>query len=72
MGEITAGRVVFGPDDVEPVLGVTALESVGITIDPASRTLERLPAVRLKATMAVGRRFGAARTINPEVQGKRG
>ena len=48
MGEITAGRVVFGPDDVEPILGVTALESVGITIDPASRTLKRLPAIPLK------------------------
>jgi clan AA aspartic protease len=53
MGEITAGRVVFGPDDVEPVLGVTALESVGITIDPANRTLKRLPAVPLKAMDAV-------------------
>lgn len=48
MGEITAGRVVFGPDDVEPVLGVTALESVGITVDPANRTLKRLPAIPLK------------------------
>ena len=48
MGEITAGRVVFGPDEVEPVLGVTALESVGITIDPANRTLKRLPAIPLK------------------------
>jgi clan AA aspartic protease len=48
MGEITAGRVVFGPDDAEPILGVTALESVGITIDPANRTLKRLPAVPLK------------------------
>jgi clan AA aspartic protease len=52
MGEITAGRVVFGPDDVEPVLGVTALESVGITIDPANRTLKRLPAIPLKRMMA--------------------
>src|SRR5215210_2757408 len=34
MGEVTAGRVIFGPDNVEPLLGVTALESVGITIDP--------------------------------------
>ena len=48
MGEITAGRVIFGPDDVEPVLGVTALESVGITVDPANRTLKRLPAIPLK------------------------
>jgi hypothetical protein len=33
---------------VEPVLGVTALESVGIVLDPATRTLKRLPAVPLK------------------------
>ncbi len=48
MGEITAGRVIFGPDDAEPLLGVTALESVGITVDPASSTLKRLPAIPLK------------------------
>ena len=48
MGEVTAGRDFFGPDDVEPLLGVTALESVGITIDPATRTLKRLPAIPLK------------------------
>ena len=48
MGEVTAGRVVFGPEGIEPILGVTALESVGITIDPATRTLKRLPAVPLK------------------------
>ena len=48
MGEVTAGRVIFGPDTVEPLLGVTALESVGITIDPASHSLERLPAIPLK------------------------
>ncbi len=45
---MTAGRVIFGPDDVEPILGVTALESVGITVDPANRTLKRLPAIPLK------------------------
>lgn len=48
MGEVTAGRVVFGPADVEPILGATALESVGITVDPTSRTLKRLPAIPLK------------------------
>jgi clan AA aspartic protease len=48
MGEITAGRVIFGPDDAEPLLGVTALESVGITVDPTNRTLKRLPAIPLK------------------------
>jgi clan AA aspartic protease len=48
MNEITAGRVIFGPDDVEPILGVTALESVGILIDPTNRTLKKLPAIPLK------------------------
>ena len=48
MDEITAGRVIFGPDNAEPILGLTALESVGVTIDPASRTLKRLPAIPLK------------------------
>ena len=48
MGEITAGRIIFGPEGIEPILGVTALESVGIIIDPATRTLKRLPAVPLK------------------------
>ena len=48
MGEVTAGRVIFGPDEAEPILGVTALESVGITIDPTTRTLKRLPAIPLK------------------------
>lgn len=48
MGEITAGRVIFGPEASEPILGVTALASVGMTIDPATRTLKRLPAIPLK------------------------
>lgn len=48
MGETTAGRVIFGPDDIEPLLGITAVESVGIMIDPANKTLKRLPAIPLK------------------------
>src|SRR2546427_8825920 len=48
MGDITAGRVIFGPDEAEPLLGVTALESVGVVIDPANRRLKRLPAIPLK------------------------
>ena len=48
MGEITAGRVIFGPDGVEPLLGVTALESVGIVVDATNRTLKQLPAIPLK------------------------
>ena len=48
MGEVTAGRVIFGTSECEPLLGVTALESVGIMVDPANKTLKRLPAIPLK------------------------
>ena len=48
MGEVTGGRVIFGPDNAEPLLGVTALESVGIMIDPTNQKLKRLPAIPLK------------------------
>ncbi|MBM4026952.1 MAG: clan AA aspartic protease [Planctomycetes bacterium] len=48
MGDIVGSTIIFGPDDAEPILGVTALESVGIEVDPQSQRLKRLPAVRLK------------------------
>jgi clan AA aspartic protease len=48
MGEIVGATVIFGRDDAEPLLGVTALESVGIEVDPQNQRLKRLPAVRLK------------------------
>jgi predicted aspartyl protease len=48
MGESTAGRVLFAAPGTEPLLGETALESVGIVVDPANNTLMRLPAIPLK------------------------
>ena len=48
MGEIVGGTIIFGEADAEPLLGVTALESVGIEVDPLNQRLKRLPAVRLK------------------------
>jgi len=48
MGDVTYGRVIFGPEGAEPILGVTALESVGILVNPKDQTLKRLPAVPLK------------------------
>ena len=48
MGDLTAGRIIIGDDGVEPLLGVTALESAGIEVDPVSQRLKRLPALRLK------------------------
>lgn len=48
MGEIVGSTLIFGDDNAEPILGVTALESVGIEVDPRSQQLKRLPAARLK------------------------
>lgn len=48
MGELTSGRIIFGPDEAEPILGVTALESVGILVDATRQTLKRMPAIPLK------------------------
>ncbi|OIP36674.1 clan AA aspartic protease [Candidatus Desantisbacteria bacterium CG2_30_40_21] len=48
MGEFVGSTIIFGKDDIEPILGVTALESVGIEVDPQNQRLKRLPAVRLK------------------------
>ncbi len=48
MGEIVGGTVLFGDENTDPLLGVTALESLGIIIDPLNRQLEKLPAVNLK------------------------
>ena len=48
MGDIVGGTIIFGDADAEPILGVTALESVGIEIDPQNQRLKRMPATRLK------------------------
>ena len=48
MGEATWGTIVFGQDDAEPLLGVTAMESVGMEVDPVNQELKKLPAVRLR------------------------
>lgn len=48
MDEFVGGTVVFGGAGAEPLLGVTALESMGVEIDPQNQELRKLPAVRLK------------------------
>jgi predicted aspartyl protease len=59
MGEKVGATVIYGPDDAEPILGVTALKSVGIEVDPRSQRLKRLPAVRLKSGRIRRRDIGA-------------
>ncbi len=48
MGEFVGGTIVFGEENPEPLLGVTALGSVGIEIDPHNQTLHRLHSTRLR------------------------
>lgn len=48
LGSETVAQVIFGPPGSEPILGVAALENVGICVDPVSRTLKRLHAKPLK------------------------
>ena len=49
LGSSTVSRIIFGPDDAEPMLGVVALDSTGIAVDPVSKTLKRMAAKPLKA-----------------------
>ena len=48
-GEVVGGTIVYGDENAEPLLGVTALESGGFELDPHNEELKRLPAVLLKA-----------------------
>lgn len=48
MGEIVGATVLFGNDDAQPILGLIALSSVGIEVDPKTQRLRRRSAVRLK------------------------
>ncbi len=47
MGEIVGCTIVFAEEGTEPLLGVTALESAGIEVDPNNQQLTKLPSVRL-------------------------
>jgi clan AA aspartic protease len=48
MGSETVTKVTFSPHDTESILGVTALESTGIGVDPVTRSLKRMAAKPLK------------------------
>ena len=48
LDETLTSRVIFGPDNAEPILGVIALESMGVVVDPVNQTLKKLPGIPLK------------------------
>lgn len=55
MGEVVGATIVMGDDGSEPLLGVTALESAGIEVDPRNQELKRMPFVRLRKGIGRGR-----------------
>ncbi len=66
MGEVIGSTIVFGAEGSEPLLGVTALESMGIEIDPLSQQLRKLPSIHLKATPAANFPVPAELSVAPE------
>src|SRR4051794_10432366 len=37
LGDETVARITFGPSGIEPLLGVVALESMGLVVDPMTQ-----------------------------------
>ena len=48
MDEIIATRILFGPDNSDPILGVFALQAAGFIVDPPNERLRKLEALPLK------------------------
>ena len=46
--EVVPVRIIFGPDNCGPILGVVALETAGYLVDPKNQTLRKLSARPLK------------------------
>ena len=55
MGEIAGVTIAMGDDSCEPLLGVTALESMGIEVDPHNQELNKLGTIRLVGVRPTGR-----------------
>lgn len=53
LGDETVCKIIFGSPEAEPILGVIALEGVGIVVDPNTNTLRRLHARPLKYALPV-------------------
>ena len=48
MGEVVPTRILFGPDDIEPILGVIALGAAGYIVDRKTQAIRKLEARPLK------------------------
>jgi len=49
LGEQTVAQIIFAPEGTEPILGAVALENTGLTVDPKTHSLRRMPAIPLKS-----------------------
>ncbi|MCY4566176.1 MAG: clan AA aspartic protease [Gammaproteobacteria bacterium] len=52
MEEFTGVLVIFGDNDTEPLLGVTAMESAGFEVDPVNQELKKQASTALKEACA--------------------
>lgn len=43
MGKVVGATIVYGEVGVEPLLGVTVLESAGLSVDPRNQSLKTQP-----------------------------
>ena len=48
MNEEVTAPVIFGPEEAEPLLGVTALELAGFIVDTVNQTIKKLTVFPLK------------------------
>lgn len=48
LGEVTSTDIIFGPEGIEPILGVIALQAAGFIVDPKNERLRKLRARPLK------------------------
>ena len=48
MGEIVWATIVMANEGADPLLGLTALESAGVSVEPLNETLRKLPSVGLR------------------------
>ena len=55
MGEVVWATIVMANEDTDPLLGVTALESAGIAVEPLNETLRKLPSIGLRGLGHPGR-----------------
>ena len=71
MDEIVGGTIVYGAANAEPLLGVTALESAGVEVDPHNQVLNKLPSVRLpgfkSSDLTTTKQFPAFGRLPPQV-----